>query len=136
LGAAPTNPVSTINGGAFGGGNGSEVGGARGTTQTNGADGVLSPAVQQVWFQMDAISEKLDEETFYRKIMFSAVVGSSTAASAGLALWTLRAGYFTAMLLTATPTWATFDVVPLLNFEEVGKQKGKVPAGDGDFSIG
>ena len=86
----------------------------------------LRAPIQQVWQEMDNITENMKKDMYFRKVVLSTVVGSSTLASAGFAIWTLRAGYLTAMLLSATPTWATLDVIPLLDFETAEKRKANV----------
>jgi hypothetical protein len=134
VGAAPVNPLSTLDGGAFGGASESDDRRTGVPNQTVENDPGLNSAVQHVWSEMDAISENLNKEMFFRQIVFSGVVGSSTLASAGFALWTLRAGYFTAMLLTATPTWATLDVIPLLDFDVAQRRKSSI--GGDELEIG
>ena len=117
-GAATSIQIATA-----GHGDASDTANQAGGTLLEGAEGVIGSPVLQVWNEMNSISDNLKQDTFYKKIAFSTLVGSTTLASAGFAIWTLRAGYFTAMLLTATPTWATLDVVPLLEFDDAARKK-------------
>jgi hypothetical protein len=45
------------------------------------------------------------------------VVGATTIATAGYAAWALRSGYFVMTALASIPSWKSFDLIPILDFD-------------------
>jgi hypothetical protein len=101
-------------------------------------DGVMSK-------QLDQLREQVTRETPTIRL----VAGSATFASLGLSvlyiLWTMRAGYMLASLLSSLPAWSFVDPLPILdqfgkteddedNDDSTGSKKSK-SAGDDDESL-
>ena len=53
-----------------------------------------------------------------RTIVVTGVVGVTTVATAGYAVWALRSGYFVMTALASIPSWKSFDLIPILDFDE------------------
>jgi hypothetical protein len=70
------------------------------------------------WNALDEFRRQLDEASGLnderQKMIVQLVSGSGLVLSAGLVTWILRGGALAASLLTALPSWAQFDPIPVL----------------------
>ena len=53
-----------------------------------------------------------------RSIVITGVVGVTSIATTGYAVWALRSGYFVMTALASIPSWKSFDLIPILEFDE------------------
>ena len=101
------------------------------TLSTLGVDGIgdlggLEPLVLLtpggvLWEALDTLSSDLDRE-FLKSLSFEGlVVGTSAVAASGLSvgyvIWLLRGGSLMLTMVTALPTWMSFDPLPILGLK-------------------
>ena len=97
--------------------------------------------------QIEAIGKEFDElhdQVTQEKTVLRFVAGSASFMSLGLSvvyiLWTIRAGYFIASLLSSMPAWQFIDPLPILEDGSLftrrrgssGRNGGGDGGGDGD----
>ncbi len=81
--------------------------------------------INQLFHDFDTLTNDLNHVTNLRTIAFSGVVGVTTLATAGHAVLALRSGYFAMTALASLPSWKSFDLVPILDFQDKNRKEGK-----------
>ncbi len=83
--------------------------------------------VGQLWNGFETLTEDLQADEGMRSIVITGVVGVTSIATTGYAVWALRSGYFVMTALASIPSWKSFDLIPILEFDERSRpeQRGK-----------
>jgi hypothetical protein len=81
--------------------------------------------INQLFHDFDTLTDDLNHVSHLRTIACSGVVGVTMVATAGHAVMALRSGYFAMTAIASLPSWKSFDLVPILDFQDTKRKEKK-----------
>ena len=74
---------------------------------------------------LDSISDDLANEDYLLDLAVGTTVVATGAFTAGVVMWTARAGYLVTLLSSSLPAWASIDPVPVLDAAALARKRAR-----------